>query len=181
MKDAKNKDLEDMVYKMQLTYDEIVDMFDIDYIGGSTKGYTLPPGLQEITDNTLKLKSSLPIEVKVKKNIDKIRLKSSLTTNETIKFTKKSFFYTIPGSTQSSSGLLDDNKIFIQVKPGTYKSDKPINVTGIHKIHSKSDRNNGSSVNGVRKPILYLFLPSISHQVLEYLQKQISNFLKQNK
>ena len=38
------------------------------------------------------LKSLLPIEVKVIIIIDDIRLKSNLTTNETIKFTKKSIF-----------------------------------------------------------------------------------------
>ena len=40
---------------------------------------------------------------------------------------------------------------------GSYKSDKPINITGIDKIHLKYDCIQGSIVNGVREPILYSF------------------------
>ena len=40
---------------------------------------------------------------------------------------------------------------------GSYTSDKPINITGIDKIHLKCDCINGSIVNGVRGPILYSF------------------------
>ena len=40
---VKSKDLKDMVYRMELTYDEMFDILDIKYITGSTFGYTLPP------------------------------------------------------------------------------------------------------------------------------------------
>ena len=40
---------------------------------------------------------------------------------------------------------------------GSYKSDKPINITGIDKIHLKADCINGSIVNGVPEPVLYSF------------------------
>ena len=40
---------------------------------------------------------------------------------------------------------------------GTYKSNRPINVTGIDKVHSKCDCINGSVVNGVQRPIIYSF------------------------
>ena len=40
---------------------------------------------------------------------------------------------------------------------GSYKSDRPFNITGIHKIHSKEDCIQGSIVNGIREPILYSF------------------------
>ena len=40
---------------------------------------------------------------------------------------------------------------------GSYKSDKPINITGIDKVHLKCDCIDGSIVNGNRKPILYSF------------------------
>ena len=42
---VKYKDLEDMVSKKGFLYDEIIDIFDIKYITGSTKGYTLPPSI----------------------------------------------------------------------------------------------------------------------------------------
>ena len=45
------------------------------------------------------LKSLLPEEVKVNVTTDDIRLKSNLTTNKTIRFTKKSFFFVISGFT----------------------------------------------------------------------------------
>ena len=38
------KDLEDLVIRTELTYDEIVDILRVIYIAGSTNGYTLPPG-----------------------------------------------------------------------------------------------------------------------------------------
>ena len=84
-----------MVCRLQLTYDEIIDILDVKYIAGSIIGYTLPPGIYEISDFNLMLKSLLPDEVKVKITIDVIRLKSNLTTNKIIKFTKRSFFYII--------------------------------------------------------------------------------------
>ena len=40
---------------------------------------------------------------------------------------------------------------------GSYKSDKPINVRGIDKVHLKCNVVDGSIVNGVREPILYSF------------------------
>ena len=63
---VKHKDLEDMVFRMGLTYDEIVDTLDIKYIVGSANRYTLPPGIYEISDLNSMPKSLLPNEVKVK-------------------------------------------------------------------------------------------------------------------
>ena len=40
---------------------------------------------------------------------------------------------------------------------GTYKGDRPINITGIDKVHLKCDCIDGSIVDGVREPILYSF------------------------
>ena len=80
-----------MVYRLELTYDEIADNLDVKYIAGSTIRYTLPPGIFEITDNNLTLKSLLPKELKVNFTNDAISLKSNLTTKKKIKFTKKLF------------------------------------------------------------------------------------------
>ena len=51
------KDLEDMVQSMELTKDDFLVIFDIKYIAGSTSVYTLPPGISEISDSNLMLKS----------------------------------------------------------------------------------------------------------------------------
>ena len=80
-----------MVYRMQLPYDEILDVLDVEYIAGSTMGYTLPPGIYEITGNYLILKSLFPDEVKVNITIDDISLRSNLTTNKTIRCIEKFF------------------------------------------------------------------------------------------
>ena len=39
-----------MVYRLELTYNEIIDILDIKYIPTSTKGYSLPCGIYEIRD-----------------------------------------------------------------------------------------------------------------------------------
>ena len=61
-----------MVLRIQLTYDEIVAVLDVKSMAGSTKGYTLPPGIYEISDISLTLKSLLPKYLKVIITIDKI-------------------------------------------------------------------------------------------------------------
>ena len=86
--------------------------------------------------------------------IDDITLKSNLKINQTLIFTEKSFLYTILGFTQSRSYPLEDIDGFYQLIAGSYKSDKPIKITGIDKIHLKCDCIQGSIVNGIREPIL---------------------------
>ena len=92
LKNVEYIDLEDMVFRMELTYSEIEKILDVKYIATSIIGYTLPVGIYEISDNNSMIKSLLPNNVKVNITIDDIRLKSNLTTNKTKKFTKKIFF-----------------------------------------------------------------------------------------
>ena len=101
------------------------------------------------------LKSLFPNDVKVNFTIDDIRLKANLIANRTIRFTAKSFFYVILGFTQSHSGPLGDIVGFVELFPGTYKSDKPYNITATDKVHIKCDCIQGSIVNGIREPFLY--------------------------
>ena len=60
LKRVKYRDLENMLYGLQLTYDEIIDILGGKNIAGSTRGYTLPPGVYEIIDINLMLKSLFP-------------------------------------------------------------------------------------------------------------------------
>ena len=83
-----------------------------------------------------------------------IGLKSNETTNKTIKFTKKSFFFKFRGFTQSHSGELRYIEGFFQLNQGTYRSNKPINITGIDKTHLKCDCIQGCIVDGTSEPIL---------------------------
>ena len=55
----KLKDLEDMVYRMELAYDEIVAVLDVRSVTRSSIGYTLPPGIYEIGYINLMLKTLL--------------------------------------------------------------------------------------------------------------------------
>ena len=84
LKNVKCNDLEDMVYRYQLAYDEIIDILDLKYIPTSTIGYTLPPKMYRINDINFLFKTLLPNEVKVMFTIDAIKLKSNLTINKTI-------------------------------------------------------------------------------------------------
>ena len=169
-------DLEDMVYRMDLTYDEIIDVLDIKYTSATSIGYTLPPGKYEINDLNKTLEYFSPDNVKVDITIDYIRLKSTLTINNTIRFTKNSFFYTILGFTQSHSGVLGNIEGFVQLIPGSYESDKPINIPGVDEL--KCDCNKGSIVNGVREPILFGFRLTSPPPFIKFAKNLESNFFQ---
>ena len=181
LKIDKYNDLKDLVYRMQLTYDEIMDILDLKYIPTKRIGYSLNPGIYEVIDLNNTLKYILPTNVKVSITIDDIRLTSNLKINQTLLFTNKSFFYTILGFTQCHQGPLNDIDGFYQIISGSYKGDKPINITGIDKIHLKCDSVQGSIVNGVREPILYSFALSSPPGHKIYKEPRVKLFKKINK
>ena len=166
---------------MKLTYDEIMDLLDLNYIPTKRTGYALTPGIYEIIDLNNTLKHILPDNVKVSITIDDIRLKSILKINQTLLFTEKLFFYTNLGFTQSHSYPLDDIEGFYQILSGSYKSDEPINITGIDKIHLKCDCIQGSIVNGIRESIFYSFALSSPPGHKIYKEPRIKLFKKINK
>ena len=169
--------LKDLVYRMRLSFDEIMNILDLKYTPTKRTGYSLDRGIYEVIDLNNTLKYILPNNVKVNITIDDIRLKSNLKINQTVIFTERSFFYTILGFTQSRSYPLDDIDGFYQLIAGSYKTDKPINITGIDKIHLKCDCIQGSIVNGIREPILFSFVCH-HHQVIKYTKNLESSFLK---
>ena len=181
LKNNKYNDLEDLVYRMRLSYDEIMDILHLNYIPTKRTGYSLNPGIYEVVDLNNTLKHNLPDNVKVNITIDDIRLKSNLKINQTLIFTEKSFFYTILGCTKSRSYPLNDIDSQYQLIGGSYKSDKPINITGIDKIHLKCDCIQGSIVNGIREPILYSFALSSPPGHKIYKEPKIKLFKKINK
>ena len=174
-------DLKDLVYRMRLSYDEIMNILDLKYVPTKRTGYSLNPGIYEVIDLNNTLKHILPDNVKVDITIDDIRLQSNLKINQTLIFTKRSFFYTILGFTQSRSYPLDDIDNHYQIIAGSYKSDKPINNTGIDKIHLKCDCIQGSIVNGKREPILYSFALSSPPGHKIYKEPRVKLFKKINK
>ena len=70
---------------------------------------------------------------------------------------------------------------FYQLIAVSYKSDKPINITGIDKIPLKCDCINGSIVKGIREPILYSFAFSSPPGHKIYKEPRIKRFKKINK
>ena len=173
--------LEDMVYRLQLSYDEIIDILDLKYIPTKRTGYSLNPGIYEINDLNNTLKHILPDNVEVNITIDDIGLKSNLKINQTLIFTERSFFYTILGFTQSRSYPLDDIDSHYQFIAGSYESNKPINIISIDKIHLKCDCVQGSIVNGIREPILYSFALSSPPGHKIYKEPRVKLFKKINK
>ena len=79
-KNVKYNDLKDLVYRMRLSYDEIMDILDLKYIPTKRTGFSLNPGIYEIVDLNNTLKHILPDNVKVNVTVDDIRLKSNLNT-----------------------------------------------------------------------------------------------------
>ena len=181
LKNAKYNDLEDLVYRMRLSYDEIMDILDLNYIPTKRIGYSLNPGTYEVVDLNKTLKHILPNNVKVNITIYDIRLKSNIKINQTLIFTEKSFFYTSLGFTQSRSYPLHDIDGFYQLIAGSYKSDKPINITGIDKCRLKCDCIQGSIVNGIREPILYSFALSSPPGHKKYKEPRVKLYKKVNK
>ena len=157
LKNAKYNDLEDLVYRMKLTYDEIINILDLKNFSTKRMGYSIEPNIYNIVDLNKTLKHILPNNIKINVSINERKYKTDLKINQTLIFINKSFFYTILGFIQSHSYPLDDIEGFYQLIPGSYKSDKPVNITGIDKVRLKCNVVDGSIVNGVREPIVYSF------------------------
>ena len=181
LKNVKYNDLKDLVYRMRLSYDEIMDILGLKYIPTKRTGYSFNPSIYEVVDLNNTLKHILPDNVKVNITIDDIKLKSNLKTNQTLFFTEKSFFYTILGFTRSRFYPLDDTDGFYQLIAGSYKSDKPNNITGVIKIHLKCDSIQGSIVNGKREPILFSFALSSPPRHKIYKEPRVKLFKEINK
>ena len=157
LKKVRYGNVQDLVHRMQLTYDELIDILDLKYISTKRVGFSLNPNIYNVDDLNNTLKNILPDNVKINISIDEKLYKTNLKTNQTLIFTNKSFFYTILGFTQSHSYPLDDIDGFYQLIAGSFKSEKPINITGIDKVQLKCDCFDGSIMNGIREPILYSF------------------------
>ena len=120
--------------------------------------YTLRPRIYEISNINRILDCLLPDIVKLGNTIDDNKLRSNLNINRTLSFTKNSFFfYTRLGFILPPLGPLGDTERFIHKIPGTYKSDRPINITANGKVHLKCGCIDGVVCNGIREPILYSF------------------------
>ena len=180
-KNVKYNDLKDLVYRMRLSYDEIMDILGLKYIPTKRTGYSLNSGIYNVVDLNNTLKNILPDNVKISVTIDEKKYKSNLKINQTLIFTTKSFFYTILGFTESHSYPLDDIDGFYQLIAGSYENDKPINMTSIDKVHLKCDCINGSIVNCIREPILYSFALDQPPGHTIYKEPKVKLFKKVNK
>ena len=89
-----------MVYRMQLTYDENIEISDLKHILSKRIGCSLNPDIYEITYRNKTLEHFLPDNMKVTIKIDGFRLKSNPNVNQTLIFTTKYFLCTVIGFTQ---------------------------------------------------------------------------------
>ena len=64
---------------------------------------------------------------------------------------------------------------------GSYKSDRPIKITGIDKTHLECDCIQGSIVNGIQEPNLYIFALSSPPGHKIYKEPGVKLFKKINK
>ena len=64
---------------------------------------------------------------------------------------------------------------------GSFKGEKPINIKAIDKVHLKANCIDGSTMNGIREPILYSFAldQPPSHKI--YKEPKVKLFKKINK
>ena len=74
LKKAKNNDLEDLVYRKQLTYYELIDVSDLKYIPTLKTGYSINPSIYKVVDIDNILKCILPDNVKTSVRKDDVRL-----------------------------------------------------------------------------------------------------------
>ena len=70
LKRAKYNDLECLVYRFQLTYDEIIGILDLKYISTKRIGYSLKPNTYQIDDINNTLKFILPDNVELSVTIN---------------------------------------------------------------------------------------------------------------
>ena len=78
------------------------------YISTKRIRYSLNPNIYNVVDLNNTLKIILPGIVKISVTIDEKKYKANFRINQTLTFTKKSFFYTILGLAQSHFYPLDD-------------------------------------------------------------------------
>ena len=74
---VKDKDLNDLVYRMQITCDENMDILNLKYNPTKRTGYGSNADFYEVFNLNDSLKCILPDNVKVSVTIDDVRLKSN--------------------------------------------------------------------------------------------------------
>ena len=142
----------DLLYRMELTTEEIEYILDFQYIEPETINYEIKPGIYEfneivnafskqISEHTCKDCKDLDLSLKIK--ADKKSMKTILETSHELIF---------------NSNL---NQVFGFTKkrysPGHHISEKVINIMSVDKVHLKTDCIDGSIVNGIRESDLFSF------------------------
>ena len=70
LRNVKYKDLEDLVYRTQLTFDEIMHILDLEYISTKRTGSSPKPNVYQISDINDTLKNILPHNVEISVTVD---------------------------------------------------------------------------------------------------------------
>ena len=78
LRNVKYSDLRDLIYRMQLTYNEIIDILDLEYIPTKRIGYSIEPNIYNVVDLNKTLKNILPNNIKINITIDGKKYKTDL-------------------------------------------------------------------------------------------------------
>ena len=78
LRNVKYNDLIGLIYRMQITYNEIIDILDLEYIPTKRIGYSIEPNTYKAVDLNNTLKNILPDNVKISVTIDERKYKSNL-------------------------------------------------------------------------------------------------------
>ena len=92
LKNTEYNELEDMVYRFQLTYDGIIDILDLKYVSTRRTCNSLNPNIYQTNDINKTLKYISPDNVKISVNVDEKILRTNLKINQTLIFSDTSFF-----------------------------------------------------------------------------------------
>ena len=76
LEQTKYNDLENLFYRMQLTFVEVRDILDLKYVSTKRIGYSLKPNIYQISDMNNTLKNILPNNVEINVSIDEKIYKS---------------------------------------------------------------------------------------------------------
>ena len=92
IKSGNYKNIIDIVFRVEITFDEIIDVLDTKYFNASSTGYTLPPGKYKFIDPKSMFNTLLPVDIKVDITIDDTRQRSNLNTEKKQKIPLKNLF-----------------------------------------------------------------------------------------
>ena len=133
-------DLEDIVFRLSLTYSRTEKEIDIEFIDSDLQVCELPPGVYEIMDVYIILSSRISVTID---DIIVTRIFRNEPISTVLRFSQK-FFHSVLGffKLAYNSGICSKKEL--------------MNISGIEKIHLNFDCIAGRILKGARQTIIYI-------------------------